>query len=212
MRLLQPLSNRTPPAPRRSFRRRLLRRSVLGFVLVAYVIPDVYSSVSGASCDEWRSRDVGHTPLDTEALVEISKDTTQLRIPVLPAGFSGMALPGVVAFDREPSPELWVHEMVHQQQMHDHGVARFAATYVVDWFTGRYHGCGPRDAYSAVRYETQAWLAANKVTEPMRQAYLSGGGVDLVAYWANPPVDSPPTAATAAATVKVFATTVLYRS
>jgi hypothetical protein len=207
MRLLHALSTRTP-ATRRRFQHGLLRRTVFGFVLVAYVIPDVYSSVSGASCDGWRGRYVGDAHLDTEALVAVSKDTTQVRIPVLPAGFSGMALPGVVAFDGEPGAELWVHEMIHQQQMNDSGVARFTATYVVDWFVGRYHGCGPRDAYSAVRYETQARRAAGTVTEAMREAYLAGGGADLVAYWADPPADTP----TVKPARNTLSTSVVYRS
>ena len=168
---------------------KVLRATVIVFVLSAYVIPDVTATLTGASCASWQRRDVVLDTMVTDSIVDAARDTSEVQVPFLPGGAGGLALPGIVAFDGEPEASLWVHEMAHQVQMDREGLLRFAATYTYDWFQGRYHGCGPGDAYRTVRYELEAQAAGRHIDDVMREAFTEGRGAMVLALEAVPGED-----------------------
>jgi hypothetical protein len=136
--------------------KKLLWRAALCFAAVTYVIPDVYSSVAGSRCQEWSERRVDPLYLNREQLESVADETPLVEVPILPGGYSGMALPGVVALTPGATETTKLHEMVHQEQMRREGKLKYAVSYVYDWYRGRYAGCSTSDSYESISYEKQA--------------------------------------------------------
>jgi len=133
---------------------------LLAAVASVTVFPDVFSVAAGRHCGDWSTRPVAHPPLSGELFATSAESVQELEVSWLPAGFSGLALPGVVFFDSEPEASVWLHEMTHQAQMRREGLLRYAFLYASDWVVGRYNGCGPLESYGAVRFEREANLIA----------------------------------------------------
>lgn len=140
--------------------RKFLWRGTLAFCAVTYVAPDVYSTVAESKCQEWLGRPVEPLYLNSEQLEAIGSEVSVLEVPLLPGGYSGLALPGVVALTDEATESTILHEMVHQEQMRREGKLRYGVKYVLEWYRGRYSGCSPADAYQAISYEKQARATA----------------------------------------------------
>lgn len=140
--------------------RKVLWRGTLAFCAVTYVVPDVYSTVAESKCQEWLERSVDPLYLNSEQLEAIGSEVSVLKVPLLPGGYSGLALPGVVALTDEATESTRLHEMVHQEQMRRDGKLRYGAKYALEWYRGRYSGCSPADAYQAISYEKQARATA----------------------------------------------------
>jgi len=144
--------------------RRELWRSFLLFSAVTYVIPDVYSTVVESRCQEWLERKVDPLYLNREQLEAIGSEVATMDVPVLPGGYSGLALPGLVAVTDEATESTLLHEMVHQEQMRRDGEIKYAFKYVTDWYKGRYAGCSTSDSYQAISYEKQARATARNAS------------------------------------------------
>jgi hypothetical protein len=142
--------------PRKKRFRRYLTRSVMLFLLVTYVIPDIIPVVTGDRCATWLYRDVDELYLTAEQLTHIGSNTATQSVPHLPGGFAGLALPGFVALTDEAGQSTVYHEMVHQYQLEDQGFPGYMSRYMWDWYAGRYQGCSVTDAYKGIRYEVQA--------------------------------------------------------
>lgn len=140
----------------RSRVRKLLWRCVICFAAVTYVAPDVYSSFVGSRCQEWSERPVEPLYLNRDQLESLASEVPLVRVPVLPGGYAGMALPGLVALTPDATDSTRLHEMVHQEQMRRDGAIKYAAWYVLDWYKGRYAGCSTHEAYESISYEKQA--------------------------------------------------------
>lgn len=65
---------------------------------------------------------------------------------------------------RDELTDLVIHEVIHVHQWRDEGYVRFAFIYVGDYLKRRLRGASHRDAYRAIRYETEA----RRLTEVVR--------------------------------------------
>lgn len=137
--------------------------------------------LSGRSCESWSSRRLAPVALPGEVFAEAVENTQETDIAWLPAGFSGLSLPGLVLYSGDPDVSLWLHEMTHQAQMRREGVLRYGFNYARDWIVGRYQGCGPLDSYHAIRYEREAHGVARVRSASVVDAYGAGDRTALVA-------------------------------
>ena len=174
MRSLRLCAERVGREPWKGMRRRTIVRTLLVVLASVTVVPDTVSSLTGRYCDDWSSRPVRYPPLSAEDLYRASGGITEAEVGWLPASFEGLAMPGLVLYSGEPDAGIWLHEMTHQAQMHREGVLRFAALYTWDWVQGRYHGCGPLDAYRSVRFEREANAVAHQNQAHMQWIYRDG--------------------------------------
>lgn len=134
---------------------RWLRVACVSVSLVT-VVPDVVSVATGRYCQDWYNRSLPHEPLSGDLFADAAESSSEVQVSWLPAGFSGLSLPGVVLYSEEPEASLWLHEMTHQAQMRREGLLRYSFNYAKDWVVGRYQGCGPLESYRAIRYEREA--------------------------------------------------------
>jgi hypothetical protein len=155
---------------------RVLGVTVMVLAAGLSVVPDLVAFVAGADCASWREREVSGKGVYARELEEVSTGVVEVDLPWLPGGFSGMALPGMVAYAEKPDVGLWVHEMVHQKQMEDNGTLRYTALYTWDWLQGRYRGCSVIESYRLVRFELQAKRVSRSIPWEIRSAYYRDGG------------------------------------
>lgn len=176
------LSLRTVEVVPRITLKKLLWRGILCFAAATYVVPDVYSSVVGSRCQEWSDRRVDPLYLNREQLESVARETPLLEVPFLPGGYSGMALPGLVALTPEATEATKLHEIVHQEQMRRDGELRYVVSYVYDWYRGRYAGCSTFDAYESISYEKQA---RSTVRSASRDKTEEEWGVEALVSWSE---------------------------
>jgi hypothetical protein len=164
-----------PEEPRdRPQRLRVARISLVLFVVVFWLVPDVVVVLSRAECARWESRSRERERVSLTEIAEIAAGVETLQLE-LPGALRGLALPGAVVFTAEPAPHLWVHEMAHQVQMRRDGVGAFSTRYVADWYLGRLNGCGFFDAYRAIGYELDAEASARQVGASLRSVWREQG-------------------------------------
>lgn len=143
-----------------------MKRGVAVYMVLAVIAPFGWSTITGASCGEWSRRPIDRMEFEVEDLVIEAAERATLQVPMLPAGSKGFALVGVgvtlVTAEGVEDGRLLSHEAIHHMQVERDGLAKYSVKYVVEWFQGRWHGCGPYDAYEAISYETQARWASNR--------------------------------------------------
>jgi hypothetical protein len=167
-------AGRTRREPWENVRRRTIVRTLLVVLASVTAVPDALSTLTGRYCADWSSRSVHYPPLSAEDLYRASGSTAEAVVGWLPASFDGLAVPGLVLYSGEPDAGIWLHEMTHQSQMRREGLPRFAALYAWDWLQGRYHGCGPLDAYRSVRFEREAHAVAHEHQTHMWWIFADG--------------------------------------
>ena len=160
-------------------RRKLVFRSLLVLLSTVTVVPDAFSMLSGRYCDQWADRAIRYPALSAADLYRASGGVQEAEVAWLPASFHGLAAPGLVLYAGEADAAIWLHEMTHQAQMDRDGLPRFALNYGWDWVQGRYHGCGPLDAYQAVRYEREAYAVAATNQGHMQDLYERGSSAAM---------------------------------
>lgn len=151
----------------------MLRWTVGGYLAAFVVGPFAVSAAMGTSCIEWSQREVHQLETTMDDVLHEIAASAIVPVEALPAGTRAAALPGVILVHDDATITTIVHEGAHHVQMEQTGIARFAATYTVDWVLGMYHGCGPYDAYRQNRYEVQARQFAEREAVGLRR-YLSG--------------------------------------
>lgn len=144
-----------------------VKRGAAAYMVLAVIAPFGWSSITGASCREWSSRDIDRMQFESEDLIIEAAERTTVRVPFLPAGSKGFALVGIgvtlATSEGIEDGRLLSHETVHHMQVKRDGLLKYGGTYIIEWFQGRWNGCGPYDAYEAISYETQARWASNRV-------------------------------------------------
>ena len=131
---------------------RLTRMYLLLFVLG----PFMWSGVTGRTCATWSQRDVAALEAPSTDLAVAAASMHHIEVPILPAGWTGFAVPGATLLASDGTFDVVIHEAAHQIQMQQDGLVRYTLRYSSDWVRGLYSGCGPFDAYRSVRYEIQA--------------------------------------------------------
>ena len=138
---------------------RLTRMYILLFVLG----PFMWSGVAGRTCATWSQRDVAALDAPSTDLAVAAASMRHIEVPILPAGWTGFAVPGASLLASDGTADVVIHEAAHQLQMQQDGVVRYALRYGGEWVRGLYSGCGPFDAYRSVSYEIQARDVQNRV-------------------------------------------------
>lgn len=153
--------------------RRLFSILIFTYLGGGVIGPFLVSSVAGRQCTDWTGRYVASYDASTEQILEMAAQTPLAEVPILPAGVSGMTIPGTTLVVDESGARVVAHEAVHHLQIQDDGYLLFAWRYVHEWMQGVYSGCGPHDAYRAISYEVQARRAADSVVWETRTSDLS---------------------------------------
>ena len=134
------------------------------------MVPAIIRDLNPVSCAEWRNRVVHISPISAHDLMAVASDTRVVTLPssmrfVLPR--QGISLPGIVAALESPSfysnAHLRWHEMAHQHQYNRDGVFAFFKNYTTDFHTGLLKGCTIQNAYSGIKYEIEADIAADSI-------------------------------------------------
>lgn len=142
-----------------------MKKSFVVAIAVLLVGPFVYSSAAGASCQVWSERKVKLLMVDWWDTLSVTASAEILSVWKLPAGRSGVALPGKIGITNTAGLGTLFHETAHLIQMQEDGTVRFFLEYSSEWVRGLYSGCGPYDAYLAVGYEKQARSFAEQYVE-----------------------------------------------
>ena len=71
--------------------------------------------------------------------------------------------PHVWASARSRVADLMIHELIHVRQWAEHGRLPFLFLYVADYVAGRFGRLSHKDAYRAIRFETEARLLTDSV-------------------------------------------------
>ena len=167
--------------PSRRPRRRFIRLGLLS-LLAALVLPAPVAFVFGASCSDWKNRRAFESLPPLELV--LASDVTVHKAPVLPAGFSGLALsPGVVVLKDGASYQTLAHELAHSFQMRTDGMISYSTRYMYDWYAGLWHGCSIADARHSISYELQAEAVGNLAKSDSYDSALWGAW----AYAVEPP-------------------------
>src|SRR4051812_46454086 len=81
------------------------------------------------------------------------------RLPII-GRYRGMVIGRTILFKHEKSdisPMLLRHEMIHQEQIDRHGIARFYLVYFQDYFANLWRLRNHDAAYRNIRFEREAY-------------------------------------------------------